>query len=345
MKIASVRSRVPERRLDNDDVLAHLDEQNPAISRESKSRYLKLVSRLLEKSGAKYRHWRDTTRNESASEIIMEVIDDALASANVRAQDIDLVIYCGVGRGFLEPANAYFYAKDKGMNTANCFDIIDACMSWVRALQVAQLMLDSGACRNAMIVNGEFHFGLHDNWEIRDFRSLEYTFPMYTIGEASTATILVPSDDKWQFDYHSRPEFADLCTIPLFGHKHFVPENDRVGLNGLNNFVSFGTDLFREAKKALRELILNPATDLTKTDWFFPHAPSRTAYRDGLEAMSVPVDKIYLETFPRFGNIVSASIPAGLSTAEEEGVLKRGDSVALVPASAGLVAALVQFTF
>jgi hypothetical protein len=40
-------------------------------------------------------------------------------------EDIDLLIYCGVGRGFLEPANAYFYAKARDMRTTNCFDITD----------------------------------------------------------------------------------------------------------------------------------------------------------------------------------------------------------------------------
>ena len=55
---------------------------------------------------------------------------------------------------------------------------------------------------------GEFHRGFHDNWEIRDYKALLHTFPMYTIGEATTATVLTPSDEEWTFDYRSRPEFA-----------------------------------------------------------------------------------------------------------------------------------------
>jgi len=345
MKIAAVKSRVPSRRLDNQDLLAHLDQQNPAVPAQEKTRYMKLVGKLLEKTGAEYRHWRDVQQRESASELILGAIDDALISANINASDIDLVIYCGVGRGFLEPANAYFYANAKGMNTANCFDITDACMSWIRALQIAELMLNAGVFRNAMIVNGEFHFGLHDNWEIRDIRSLEYTFPMYTIGEAATATILLPNDSPWKFEYSSRPEFAHLCTIPLYGHAEFVPPSERVGLNGLNKFVSFGEELLHEAETVLGELIVNSIDDLAEKNWYFPHAPSKTAYRDGMHALGVPIDRVYLETFPRYGNLVSASIPVGLSSAENEGLLKRGDSVALVPASAGLVASLVQFTY
>ena len=43
------------------------------------------------------------------------------------------------------------------------------------------------------------------------------TFPMYTIGEATTATVLVPSDDEWTFEFRAKPELADLCTIPIEG--------------------------------------------------------------------------------------------------------------------------------
>jgi acyl-CoA:acyl-CoA alkyltransferase len=35
----------------------------------------------------------------------------------------------------------------------------------------------------------------------------------------------------------------------------------------------------------------------------------------------------------------------GLCLAQTEGKLKRGDAIALIPASAGLVAAVVQLTF
>lgn len=345
MKIAAVKSRVPSRCLDNQALLEHIESFNPSVGAKERSRYLKLVHRLLERSGASSRYWRDFDGDERASELILGAIADALDTSGISATDIDVVIYCGVGKGFLEPANAYFYANALGMKTANCFDITDACMSWIRALEMAELMMAAGRCRNVMIVNGEFHLGLHDNWEIRDVRSLEYTFPMYTIGEAATATILVPSESSWQFDYSSRPEFADLCTIPLDGHNDFIAPNERVGLNGLYNFVSYGKELFREAEAVLCELVLKSIKNFSEKDWYFPHAPSKTIYEEGLDAIGVPLEKVYLKTFPAFGNIVSASIPVGLSAAEKDGELKRGDSVVLIPASAGLVTSVVQFTY
>ena len=59
----------------------------------------------------------------------------------------------------------------------------------------------------------------------------------------------------------------------------------------------------------------------------------------------VPAERVFLQVFPRFGNLVSASIPVALRLAAQQRLLNRGDPIALVPVSAGMVASVVQFTF
>ena len=196
-----------------------------------------------------------------------------------------------------------------------------------------------------MVVNGEFHVGFHDNWEIRDLDSLMYTFPMYTIGEAATAVVLQGSDDEWSFDYRSRPRYADLCTIPLPSYTDFIEPTERIGHNGEHKFVSYGYDLFNEASTLLGELLRDTIADPAAKSLYFPHAPSKAIYRDKMPRYGVPVDKVYLEVYPEFGNLVSASLPVGMSHAERAGVLQRGADVALVPASAGIVTSVVQLTY
>lgn len=346
MKILSVAYRVPSWKVTNNDLYRYVDKCNPNVSKFKKLPYLKIVEKLLRQTGAETRYWRDPNINEKASDLIIGAMNDALEEANLLATDIDLVLYCGVGRGFLEPANAYFYAHATGMHQANCFDITDACMSWIRATHIAQLMLKSGAFKRVMIVNGEFHLGFHDNWKIRDLRSLEYSFPMYTIGEAATATILTSSEEDWKFNYSSQPEFADLCTIPLPSHANFVEPNEKIGHNGIHNFVSYGKKLFETGLISLGDLIKNTIDDPKQKVWYFPHAPSKKIYEEDLAQYSgIPSQNIYLKVYPQFGNLVSASIPVGLSLAKAEGQLKRGNPIALIPASAGIVTSVVQLTF
>lgn len=345
MKILSVAYRVPSWKVTNDELLSYIDKCNPNVPALKKLPYLKVVEKLLRQTGAETRHWRDPKGDEKASELILGAMKDALEQANLLATDIDLLIYCGVGRGFLEPANAYFYAHAAGMNQANCFDITDACMSWIRATHIAQLMLKAGTFKRVMIINGEFHLGFHDNWEIRGVRSLEYSFPMYTIGEAATATILTSSEKDWEFAYSSKPEFADLCTIPLPNHAHFVDSSEKIGHNGIYRFVSYGREIFQAGLDCLGELIHNTIDDAERNVWYFPHAPSKRIYEEEIPKYGVPPAKMYLKVYPRFGNLVSASIPVGLSLAQAEGQLKAGDPIAFIPASAGIVASVVQLTF
>ena len=345
MKIAALAHRVPSRLMTNADMIEMVDRSNPDISRLRKTAFFRAVHSLYGRLGANTRYIRDLEAGEKATDSILGALDDALSRAGMRPEDVDLLIYCGVGRGFLEPANAYFYAQARGMRRANCFDVTDACMSWVRALQIANLMLGAGTVRNAVVINGEFHLGIHDYWKIGSLDSLAYNFPMFTIGEAATATVLLPSDQQWRFDYDSRPDLADLCTIPLPGYTEFVPLSNRIGLNGPNKFVSFGRELFEEATRMMGGMIRRYVDDCYAHRWYFPHAPARTIYETMLPKYGVPRERIYLKVFPRFGNVVSASIPLGMSLAQREGVLKRGDSVAFVPVSAGMVASVVQTVF
>ena len=345
MKIASVAYRVPSRVFTNADMIDHVDRLNPDVSSLRKSIYFRMVNTLYNRLGAQTRHFRDTEGGEKAADVILGAMDDALDRAGMAPEDIDVLIYCGVGRGFIEPANAYFYAQSRGMRRANCFDVIDACMSWVRAMQIGNMMLRAGTARSVMVINGEFHLGIHDQWKIGSIDALAYNFPMFTIGEASTATILLPDERDWRFDFLSCPELADLCTIPLEAWSEFVAPSNRIGLNGAGKFVSFGRELFDEGRGMISHLIRTKISDVDAHSLYFPHAPAKGIVEQTLAECGVKRDKMFLEVFPRFGNVVSASVPLGLALAEEMGSLRRGDSMAFVPVSAGMVASVVQTTF
>jgi 3-oxoacyl-[acyl-carrier-protein] synthase III len=346
MRIESIGVRTPSRKVTNDDILSWLEEHSKGTPALIMKTYQRVVKGLFNAAGSKIRYIRDQEKNEKASQFIAGAMEDALQKASLKASDIDLLIYCGVGKGFLEPANAYFYAQTMGM-TCSCFDIVDACMSWIRALEISYEFFKSERYHRIMIVNGEFnsHHGFPDNFKVRDLRQVEYTFPTYTIGEAASATILSPSDAEWKFAFKSLPELADLCTIPLDGYDDFVEPSKRLGRNGLYNFVSYGREMFDAARRHLTPLVKQLVGDLDAPDIYFPHAASDAAYLSASKDMSLPIDKMFAKVFPSYGNIVSASIPMGMHMALDEGRLKRGHKVVFCPASAGMVYGAVSFAF
>jgi 3-oxoacyl-[acyl-carrier-protein] synthase III len=346
MRIESIGVSVPSRKVTNDDILRMLEENSNGTSLIVVKTYQRMVRGLLSMAGSDIRYIRDENKDERASDFIIEAMKRALEKVSLTKNDIDLLIYCGVGKGFLEPANSYFYAQKLGMS-CSCFDIVDACMSWIRALEISYEFFKSGRYKHVMILNGEFNIqhGFPDNLNIRNLRQIEYTFPTYTIGEAATATILSPSEAEWKFAYTSVPALADLCTIPLHGYDNFVEPSRRIGMNGLNNFVSYGKELFEAARRYLVPVVQELVPDLNEPDIYFPHAASDAAYLSASREICLPQAKMYAKVFPNFGNIVSASIPVGMDMALKEGKLKRGHKVVLCPASAGMVFGAVRFVY
>jgi len=346
VRIESVAVRTPSRKVTNADILQFLEDHSNGTSKVLLKSYQRMVQGLFKLAGSDVRYIRDERQDEKAVGYIMDSISDALQKAEISKDEIDLMIYCGVGKGFLEPANAYFYASQMGMS-CSCFDIVDACMSWIRALEISYEFLKNGRYKKIMIVNGEFntHHGFPDNFKIKDLRQIEYTFPTYTIGEAASATIVTASDDEWKFNFKTLPELCDLCTIPLDGYDSFVHTTNRLNKNGLYNFVSYGGNLFKSARETLAPLVADVIGDLDGPDIYFPHAASDSAYLVSAKQIGIPIEKVYAKVFPNYGNIVSASIPMGMHMAMEEGRLKRGDKVVLMPASAGMVYSVVQFVF
>jgi acyl-CoA:acyl-CoA alkyltransferase len=347
MKIAALSLRTPSLAVTNDDILSYIQHYSPALAPAALRLLQKEVGYLLHKTGAHTRYYRDRSKGETAFALLQQAIADALQQAALPAQAIDLIIFCGVGRGFIEPANAYFVARALGIN-CQCFDVVDACMSWVRALEIASLHLQKPHCHNVLVVNAEFtvyEHGFPQVFELSDSRKLAHTFPAYTIGEAASATVLQKSPAPWQFDYHSTPAAAPLCTIPLAQYRDYCEPDARIGLNGLYQFVSFGGELFEQTLESMNVLIARSNIDLHQADLLFPHAAAGEPLLKITDHFAVPRGKVFLDSFAAFGNLISASIPAALQLAIDQGSLKRGMNCVLCPASAGMSFALVSFTF
>ncbi|OGC09946.1 hypothetical protein A3J90_02680 [candidate division WOR-1 bacterium RIFOXYC2_FULL_37_10] len=347
MKIETIIANTPSLEISNEWIIEEIEKQNPDSPKNIIKIYQRQVLTLLKKSGSKTRVWRDRQKGEVAFDLIKKSIKEALKKSDLKQKDIDLLIYCGVGKGFKEPANAYMYARALNMN-AQCFDISDACMSWVRSLEIAYRFIKSGHYKHVMIINGEFNVYEHLYpylWKIKNLKQIEYTLPAYTIGEAATATIVSPSEQVWTFDYVSAPELSNLCSIPIEGFEGFIEKDDKINLHGINRFVSFGADLFSNGKKILTNLTKEVIKDIDSFDIWFPHAASETLWLEMGQELGILPEKNYTKVYPNFGNLVSASIPVGIDLAEKENKIKRGDSVVLWPGSAGMSFCIAQFTY
>lgn len=343
MRIAAVRHAVPSRRITNDDVIANLRARR---SSEATARVEDFDTRVLQSlamAGTDVRY--ALADNEHALDFAVQAGRDALAAAGMDPVDVDFLLYAGVGRGWIEPATAGVVQAELGLTNATGFDVMEACASWLRSLQVAHAYIRSGTYRRGMIVNAECGlYRAYADWQITP-GELDYRLATYTIGEAATATIItddIPADD-FHFNLRTLGQHADLCMIPLGNVADFLPSppTDRhVPLR----FFACSTEIF---DVALRNIVSTFQSDRTlqerKYDIAFGH--DATARISEAVTRALGVLPIYFPTHHLYGNTVSASVPLAMSLAIESHRLKRGDQVLIIVGSAGMSIGLASFTF
>lgn len=329
--------------ISNEDILRYIRDYNQSQNREELESYCRKIERLFRRAGAQSRYVRDTGAGERAFDLLRDAARSAIADAGLVPRDIDLVIYCGIGRGFLEPANATFLVSALGIE-CDAFDITEACMSWARALQVAQGFLLTRSYARILIVNAEFSVyenGYPEIFKMRTDAEIAYTFPALTIGEAATATVVTWSPDAWKFRFRTRPQFASLCNLPLPGFRDFCLPDTKVGANGVHQLVAYSSELTQTASREMTSFVKAAYPDVSGIDIWFPHSSSESALKIMATRLGVG-DRLYDKVFRKFGNLASASIPAAMCEATKEGSLERGMRVVLCPASAGMVFGLME---
>ena len=268
----------------------------------------------------------------------------ALEKADLAPEDIDLVIYAANSRGFLEPSTASVFQAGLSLERATCFDILDACAGWMRAVHVARSLIESGQHERAMIINCEMNVRECVNYRMKSPDDLAHLFPGFTLGEVATAAIVSDSeeDDEYYASFRSYGQHRELCMVPLPNARDFALDNRHADETFC--FFSYGESLFRLMFALLRRHFLTDERlqKASEPDVIFYHAASDSLAEQMARTVRVDPDRLFL-THSRFGNTVSASIPLAMAVAQEEGRLRVGDQVRLVCGSAGLASGIGQF--
>ncbi|WP_374052815.1 3-oxoacyl-[acyl-carrier-protein] synthase III C-terminal domain-containing protein [Xenorhabdus taiwanensis] len=340
MKIEAVKLALPSKIVTNDDIIDLIKQHSNSFHGELET-ILKEIRYYLKYSGSNTRYWLN--EGETPIQLLCQATEDALKAANINKEDIDVLVYVGIGRGFLEPGGAYHAANALNMHHVQCYDVIDACMSWTRAMQQLQALFDASVFRRALVVNAEFNmiengaiypgvFNLHDS------RSVEWTFPAFTLGEGASATIISADDpdNLWTFNFESRADLSDLCNIPIARYEGYCVASEKIGKNGVGHFTSFGSDLVKFGRPHILSVMQKTLNniEISNIKGIFTHASSQRDWANF--ASELDLDHLVHHIYPQTGNLVSASIPGAIAIAMETGKVKQNDEVIGWVGSAGM---------
>lgn len=342
MRIRAVEHALPGRRVTNELVVESLREHNQGhLTEDQLDSLLGEVSRYLEAAGTEVRY--HLSDGELAVDIALEAGRRALATADIAAEDVDFLIYAGVSRGWVEPATGPVFQAGLGLINATCFDVLDACAGWLRALHVADSYFRAGVYRIGAIVCCECGIGEQAGWVVAAPEDLAHRAAAYTIGEASTVAIVDDGEgDEFYFNFRTLGQHVDLCLVPLPGIRQF----HQVGANPQlvsGQLFSLSRELVEVVSTNIVQVFRSDPKLHGTYDVCFGHEVSKKVC-DAV-TRELGLRDIYFPTHHRFGNTVSASVSLGMSVAFQEGRLKRGDRVLLIVGASGVTVGLAAFTF
>lgn len=235
-----------------------------------------------------------------------------------------------------------------GLDTAECFDIKEACDGAMKSMKIAQMILATGQHECIMVVNAEFSnipgYAIRPKlYELSSDRDLDHRFPAYTIGEAATAVILTSDGDPWKFTTVTRNDLVDLCTVtPPWQHEK-INGFDRIGPDGAGWFTSWASTLSGAGIPLAVETFKQSGIEPADAEILFTHCSSKSDWSN--IAKMIGLHNSLFDIYSDHGNVVSAGVPAAMATAESNGRLKRGRKIAVLVASAGMTFTATSFTY
>lgn len=338
MRLVSLAAVTPPHGHDNEgflDVVAGWLAEAGAEPAE-RARVVARTRHLFERAGSRHRYVHPSPERGYAIELLRQAVEQALKDAARRPQDIDLLIYCSVARGWIEPSTAAAVQAAIGAVNASCFDVLEACAGWMRAIELADALMSTGRYRNALVVGVEA--GMRDvavprgrTAEMRDEH-----LAAFTVGEAASAMLLEPDPMlPLEINLRSDGRHHDACLIPLPMIDAFLAGDSMLPEPG--RFLSHSDRLFSATIAALTALMRErlARADADSIDLFIPHAASESAAEAGRRAVGIPRAKFFCG-HADFGNTVSMAMPTALHHALRSGRAKRGDRICFLVASAGI---------
>lgn len=326
VRIAAINCVLPSNEINNEEVIDLVCYHSRSVHKGSLEGLKVAIRRSLDATGIRSRFWRG--KRERPLDLIHESWKAVMASG-VRAEDIDTIIYVGIDRGFVEPANACFIASRLGLARARAFDIVDGCMGWCSALHVSQALLDRGDARVVLVVSSECPMDeggiiLPRSFTLLSARELRWKFPALTVGEAVSTTVLTRSEHTCKFHFLADSDKADLCTIPLYKFSEYSDDSKKLRNKQQFDFSAYGFNLYiagyPKALAVLRDGLKHAAT---APKLILPHSVSARITTTTSEKLGL-TDQFF-STFQRTGNIATCSVPANIHFAMSSGRLRAGD--------------------
>jgi 3-oxoacyl-[acyl-carrier-protein] synthase-3 len=323
-KILSLGRCLPKKAMSNSDIAKFVDTSDEWIK---------------ERTGITNRFVAE--EDESIVDYICSAGKEALEKANVKPEDVDLMIVATLTPEQLLPSTAAIAQTKLGVTNAACFDVAAACSGFLYGLNIAHQFIRNGTAKHALIFGAEF-LSRFINWNDRT--------TCIIFGDGVGAALLgpCPKDEGIQhIDWQTDGRFPDLIEMPGGGSR--IPPHSKDSIEqGLPYIRMKGNETFKVAVRDMVDLSKKTLEKMQMTvedlDLFVPHQANLRIIEAVGTRLKLKPEQVYANV-DRVGNTSAASVPLALYDAEQEGRLSRGDTVMSTVFGAGLTWASTVFKY
>ena len=267
------------------------------------------------------------------SDLALEASRNALESAKMTAEELDLIIVATTTPDYIFPSTACFLQAGLGVKGAMAFDVQAVCSGFVYALIVAEKFIRSGSHKKALVVGAETFSRILD-WKDRGTCVL--------FGDGAGAVVLEASDKPGILTAAAYADGSQSAVLSVPGAVH---GGKVVG----DPFLRMdGQAVFKFAVHALSEIAVECCAQAgirtQDIDWLIPHQANLRIINSIGKKLKIGTDKIII-TVDRHGNTSAASVPLALDVAVRDGRIRRGQKVLLEGVGGGFTwgAVLLEF--
>jgi 3-oxoacyl-[acyl-carrier-protein] synthase-3 len=281
---------------------------------------------IVERTGIRER--RRAAPGQFTSDLAVEAARKALAAAGRPASDVDLVIVATTTPDLTFPATAAIVQSKLGVGVCPAFDVQAVCSGFVYALSVADGFVSRGLSNCALVIGAE-----------EMTRLLDYTDrgTCVLFGDGAGAVVLEPG--RGEGTTNDRGVLG--CALRCDGTKSdlLYVDGGPSSTGSVGHLRMLGNQVFRHAVVNISEAVEAAAAiagvSIADIDWFVPHQANQRILAGVADRLGIDEARV-VSTVAKHANTSAASIPLALSTAVEDGRIKRGDLLLLEAMGGGL---------
>ena len=274
------------------------------------------ATKLEKKVGIKQRHIAGP--NETSLDLATKAAIKVLEKEDKDL--IDFVLFCTQSPDYLLPTSACLLQSRLGLKTnIGALDFNLGCSGYVYGLALAKGLINSGICKNILLVTGETYSKFIAEDDISN-RSI--------FGDAGTATIVTYSDENQLGEF-------------IFGTDGIGAENLIVnGLSARNSYIlkdvdrptlyMNGPEIFNFTIETIppliQQVISKNKLQLSGIEYFILHQANKYILEFLISEIGLDISKCHIDMV-NYGNTVSNTIPIALKDAYEQRKIQEGDKV------------------